>query len=341
MFPSLWKFFIILFSHKSNNNNSETTSTTNMSLRKSLLSNFNAKSYGPFLLSTSPNIAEILTGIGYDHIVVDMEHSPLDVSSTISMLRAIDAGNSYSYNSQTNNNNSNSHIARTTPIVRVPSHQDVANTKRVLDILKPPAGIMFPMIETAHQAQEAISSIRYPPTGIRGCAHPFVRASAYGRDTNYYHQTCVDDILTIVQVESEKGIENIQDIGMVDGVDCIFLGPFDISCSIGQMGQFEPGGDVMKLIQRAELLVRETSERKKEKQMQEQQQLQQESSYTPHGLILGGFRSPGRSLQEMFSPDVGYQFVAGSVDIGLIQNAAKVDWMDAKRAIKKATDTKK
>lgn len=299
-----------------------------MSLRRSLLSNFNAKSYGPFLLSSSPHIAEVLAGIGYDHIVVDMEHSPLDVSSAISMLRAIDASNSH-----------NSHISHskkdrmTTPIVRVQSHQDIANTKRVLDILRPPAGIMFPMIETAHQAQAAVKSVRYPPNGIRGCAHPFVRASAYGRDKDYYNKTCMDDLLTIVQVESEDGIENIPEIGMVDGVDCIFLGPFDISCSINQMGQFEPGGDVMKLIRHAEELVRETSEKKKEKQLQRQQ--------PPYGLILGGFRSPGRSLQEMFSPDIGYQFIAGSIDIGLIQNAAKVDWMDAKRAIKKTTTTKK
>ena len=65
-----------------------------------------------------------------------------------------------------------------------------------------------------------------------------VRASQYGRNEQYYDSNCHKDLLTIVQVESEEAIHNIPEIGMVEGVDCIFLGPFDISCSIGEMGDF-------------------------------------------------------------------------------------------------------
>jgi len=298
-------------------------------------------------MSRSPDIAELLSFVGYDHIVVDMEHSPLDVSSVVSMLRAIDAAAGAAVRTRTR---------ATMPIVRVPTHDDAATTKRILDVLRPPAGIMFPMVETAEQAEAAILSSIYPPYGIRGCAHPFVRASMYGNDQEYFQKNSMSvmdgghggncngnsvngDLLRIVQIESKRGIENIPEIGMIDGVDCIFLGPFDISCSIGKMGQFQPEGEVMELIYRAEELVRETSRQKKIKGMNENGETvgnndeNDETETATEGLILGGFRSPGRTLKEMFAEDVGYQLVAGSADLGLIQGAARADFMEAKRAI--------
>ena len=160
-----------------------------------------------------------------------MEHSPLDISSTASILRAID-----SYSPPQGK-------ASPTPIIRAPSCNDVATTKRILDLLRLPGGIIFPMVETADDASKAVASTRYPPhygrgEGIRGCAYTMVRASQYGRNEQYYDSNCHKDLLTIVQVESEEAIHNIPEIGMVEGVDCIFLGPFDISCSIGEMGDF-------------------------------------------------------------------------------------------------------
>lgn len=272
------------------------------SLRTKLLQN-NGKSYGPLILSGSPNIAELLAGIGYSHIIVDMEHSPTDISATTSILRAIDSA--ARGKSPTNN----------FPIVRAPAHNDIAMTKRILDVLRPPAGIMFPMIENSEQAEAAVASTRYAPhykNGIRGCAYPFVRASHYGQNSEYFDVDSNQDLLTILQVESEEAIENIPEIGMVDGVDVIFLGPFDISCDVGEVGNFAENGRVMEMIQRAEQLVRDTNEKKKHKK--------------DVGLCLGGFRAPGRSLESMFSPEVGYQLVAGSVDLGLLQAAAMADY---------------
>ena len=331
-----------------NNNNNSINSINNnsnmksLSLRKRLLSDFNTKSYGPFLLSGSPNIAELLAFTGYDHIVVDMEHSPIDITDTLSMLRAIDSTRgdiatltaSAGITTTTTTTTTTTITIPTTPIVRVPSHHDVANTKRILDILRPPSGIMFPMIENAEQAKLAVSSVRYPTNGIRGCAHPFVRASLYGKDANYFYKSSYEDLLIIVQVESKDAIENIPEIGMVDGVDCIFLGPFDISCSIGKMGQFESNGEVMDLIRHAEKLVRETSEKKKQAKRRKNENDDEGEGEEEHGLILGGFRSPGRTLKEMFSDDVGYQLIAGSVDLGLIQNAAKIDLLEVRKALK-------
>lgn len=282
------------------------------SLRTTLLRN-NGKSYGPFILSGCPNIAELLAGVGYSHIVVDMEHSPVDISAAVSILRAIDSA---SRGKRRVNN---------FPVVRAPSHDDIAMTKRILDVLRPPAGIMFPMIENSEQAEAAVASTRYAPhykngKGTRGCAHPFVRASQYGKNDDYFDVDSNHDLLTILQIESEEAIENIPEIGMVDGVDCLFLGPFDISCDVGEVGNFEDDGKVMKIIRRAENFVRETSREKK--------------NIKGVGLCLGGFRSPGRSLEEMFSDDVGYQFVSGSVDLGLLKVAAEADNLAGNEAMR-------
>jgi 4-hydroxy-2-oxoheptanedioate aldolase len=293
------------------------------SLRKKLLQDRNFKSYGPMILSASPSVAELLATIGYSHILVDMEHSPLDISKTVEMLRAIDSVSS-------------GYVPiHNTPIVRAPSHDDVAMTKRILDVLKPPSGIMFPMIETVEQAEKAVASTRYPPhyrenSGIRGCAHPFVRASSYGSDEDYFPLHSNQDLLTILQVESEAAIENIPEIGMVGGVDAIFLGPFDISCSVNQVGEFGATSDVMQLIRHAERLVRETDDRKRA--------LASHSTRKeyPTGLILGGFRPPLRSLQEMFSAEVGYQFICGSVDLGLLRKAAYSDLAEANESQQEA-----
>lgn len=291
------------------------------SLRTQLLHN-KAKTYGPLILSASPNIAELLAGIGYSHIVIDMEHSPTDISTTTSILRAIDSASRGKVAAA-------SVAVQNFPIVRAPAHNDVAMTKRILDVLRPPGGIMFPMIENAEQAAAAVASTRYAPhyrngIGIRGCAYPFVRASSYGKNVDYF-DIDAQDLLTIMQVESREAIENIPEIGMVDGVDVIFLGPFDISCSIGEMGNFEKDGKVMQLIRHAERLVRETSEKKKAMNV--------DGNGNGGGLCLGGFRSPGRPLEEMFSDAVGYQFVCGSVDLGLLQSAASVDFAAGQEAM--------
>lgn len=192
---------------------------------------------------------------------------------------------------------------------------------------------MFPMIENAQQAELAVSSTKYTPRGIRGCAHSFVRASTYGQNKAYFDNIS-NELFTIVQVESKEAIMNIPEIGMVDGVDCIFLGPFDISCSIGKMGQFEDDGEVMDLIRYAERLVRETSDKKKKKEMTGSSSGGGDNDHDMHGLILGGFQTPGRTLSEMFSDDVGYQFISGKVDLGMIQNAAKIDFMEGKWAMR-------
>jgi len=261
---------------------------THMSLRQHLLSG--GKSYGTMLLSNSPIVAELMASMGYSHLILDHEHCPTDVASGQQILQAIRAAQS-----------------KTEPIVRVPSANDPVYMKKVLDSLRLPAGLLVPMVNDAATAEAVVKSIRYPRQlnhqnevdGIRGCAVPFVRASGWGMEDDYMKR-CHEDLIVMVQVETPQGVAAIDEIADVEGIDLIFLGPMDLSCSIGKMGQFDDP-EVKGLITKAERTIQRNPK-----------------------VLLGGFRPPGRDLGEMFG-DSGYSLVCGSVDMGLLREAAQVD----------------
>eukprot|EP00980_Cylindrotheca_fusiformis_P001727 scaffold397_cov111-Cylindrotheca_fusiformis.AAC.5 len=265
-----------------------------LSLRKHLLQG--GKSYGPICMSDSPVVMELLATVGYGHMVVDHEHSPTDSASGQRLLQAINAANANT---------------KTCPIVRVPSQKDPAYMKKVLDSLRLPGGVLVPMVEDKATAEAVVASTRYPRQdsdpnylgGVRGCAVPFIRASGYGSNPNYMKE-CQEDLLVMVQVETEKGVAAIPEISSVQGIDGIFLGPFDLSCSIGKAGQFDDP-EVKRLLTKAEEAVRQSD-----------------------SCFLAGFRSGGRDLQTMFHQD-GYSLVCGSADLGLLRNAAQKDAQDA------------
>jgi 2-keto-3-deoxy-L-rhamnonate aldolase RhmA len=283
--------------------------STTSSLRQRLLQG--AKSYGPMLLSDSPVAAEILATVGYGHILVDHEHSPTDIRSGQALLQAIQSAATM--------NHHNGGVPPTEPIVRLPSH-DPAYMKKVLDSMRLPGGVLVPMIDDAATAQAVVNSARYPRQidailgattggGMRGCAVPFIRGSSWGMNPEYMRQ-CENDLLVMVQVESPKGVKAISEISAIKGIDAIFLGPMDLSCSIGKMGLFDDQ-EVIDLIGEAEEAVRDS------------------------GCLLAGFRSPGRDLKDMF--DAGYSLVCGSVDVGLLRDAARQDLVAASAAISSAT----
>jgi 4-hydroxy-2-oxoheptanedioate aldolase len=286
------------------------SSETMISLRQRLLYH-GEKSYGTMLMSDSPVIAELMASVGYSHIVVDHEHSPTDVRSGQVLLQAIAAAGT-----------------STEAIVRLPSPHDPTYMKKVLDSMRLPGGVMLPMVDDAITAKQVIQSLRYSQQdwqvtdyeqkGRRGFAAPFVRATNWGLGsptttttntsvTKSYMRQCLEDLLVIMQVETPEGIDAIDEIANVDGVDMIFIGPLDLSCSLGKVGQLD---DVMvqRLLHHAEQKVKNS------------------------GCLLGGFRPPGRSLEEMFGP-AGYSLVCGSVDLGLIREAARQDMNDGDDAL--------
>jgi 2-dehydro-3-deoxyglucarate aldolase/4-hydroxy-2-oxoheptanedioate aldolase len=167
---------------------------------------------GTWLMSGAPSTAEALGCAGFDFLVVDTEHVPIDVGGMIEILRAI-AG---------------------TPaqaIVR-PPWNDTVMVKRAMD-----AGaqsLLFPFVQNADEARRAVASTRYPPAGIRGVAATH-RGSRYGTVANYLKRAN-DEACVIVQIETTAALEKLDEIAAVPGVDSIFVGPGDLSASMGHIG---------------------------------------------------------------------------------------------------------
>ena len=131
--------------------------------------------------------------------------------------------------------------------MRVPWNDHVY-LKRVLD-----AGVeavLIPSIDTADEARAAVAACLYPTRGRRGTAASSVRASSYGMAPDYV-ATCADNLLIGCQIESAKAVENIDEILAVDGIDLMFIGPFDLSATVGQMGNLKHP-EVARLIEHAE-----------------------------------------------------------------------------------------
>ena len=163
-----------------------------------------------------PAVGEISAQVGFDFVVIDTEHTSTGVAEVEGVIRAVEAAGD-----------------DTASIVRVPSH-DPARIKRVLDAGA--GGIMVPMVETADDAEAVVEATRYPPEGVRGAAP--ARASDYGGSFDEYFATANDRLVTIVQVESQEGVENVAEIAAVEGVDAIQIGQGDLSASLGVFGEW-------------------------------------------------------------------------------------------------------
>ncbi|QIO25353.1 HpcH/HpaI aldolase/citrate lyase family protein [Haloarcula sp. JP-L23] len=173
----------------------------------------NASATGNWISIGHPAVAEICSR-GFDFVVIDLEHTATSLETLENMLRAV-----------------HDEVA---PIVRVPANDSVT-MKRVLDLGA--AGLMIPRVETRKQAVEAVDAMRYPPHGERGVAP--ARASDYGRTFGEYYRSADDELTTIVQIETERGAENAEEIVAVDGIDGIIVGHGDLSASLGVFGQWE------------------------------------------------------------------------------------------------------
>jgi 2-keto-3-deoxy-L-rhamnonate aldolase RhmA len=195
---------------------------------------------GSWVVMEDPSIAELIAEYGNEFIVVDMEHSPIDISTVNKMGRAMDASD-----------------GEAEMITRVPWNDHVT-IKRVLDVGA--SGILVPWVNTAEEAEAAVEATRYPPKGIRGVGP--LRPAKYGKEFEEYMErsTKVDPIV-IVQVETEQAVNNVEEIAAVDGIDGVFIGPGDLAVSLGTFGseQTEPFDDavgrVLNLAQSQDVVV--------------------------------------------------------------------------------------
>lgn len=167
--------------------------------------------YGMWVSLADPVAAEITATAGFDWMMIDAEHSPNDLRTLLSQLQA-----AYGY--------------PVSPVIR-PPRGEASLIKQYLDIGA--QTVLIPMVETAEQAAEMVAATRYPPAGIRGVATG--RGARWGRVDNYWGQAN-DEMCVLVQVETVKGIANLQEIAMTDGVDGVFIGPSDLGAALGHLG---------------------------------------------------------------------------------------------------------
>lgn len=181
---------------------------------------------GSWLMSASATVAEAMGYCGFDFLVVDMEHSPLHVGSTLEVLRALAA-------------------TPAVPLVRI-ANTDPVLVKQVLDAGAP--SVMFPFVQTAEQARAAVAYTRYPPDGVRGVA-AMHRGSRYGSAKGYL-QGANAGVAVVVQLETPEAIEHLADIAAVPGVDSLFVGPGDLAATMGHIGDIGHA-EVQAMIARA------------------------------------------------------------------------------------------
>ena len=169
--------------------------------------------YGLWLGIPDNSVAEIVAGAGFDWLLIDGEHAPFDLRSIMTHLQAMAPYD-------------------VAPIVR-PVEGQTALLKQLLDIGA--QTLLVPMVDTAEQARELVRAVRYPPEGIRGLGTSLARAAAWNRTPGYLKKAN-DEICLLVQVETQKALDNLDEILAVEGVDGVFIGPSDLSASMGYIG---------------------------------------------------------------------------------------------------------
>jgi len=160
----------------------------------------------------SPVVAEILGDGGYDWIALDTEHTPSEPADILAQLQAV-AGSG-------------------TSVIARPAWNDAVLIKRLLDV-----GVqtmLVPYVQNEAEARAAVAATRYPPEGVRGVTG-MGRAARYGRLPRYLQQAAAE-IAVIVQIETKTALDNLEAIASVPGVDAVFIGPADLSASMGHLG---------------------------------------------------------------------------------------------------------
>lgn len=158
--------------------------------------------------------AEVCAGAGFDWMLLDIEHAPNDLRSILGQLQALAAYDTH-------------------PVVR-PRSSDPDVIKQLLDIGA--QTLLVPMVESGVQAHRLARAVRYPSGGTRGVGAGLARASRWGRISGYL-QRAGDEVCLLVQIETRRGLENLEEIAATPGVDGVFIGAADLAADLGQLGQ--------------------------------------------------------------------------------------------------------
>ena len=170
---------------------------------------------GSWITLGHPSIAEIMAAAGFDWLVLDMEHSVLELSEIQTLIQVLDGKQCPS-------------------IVRLTSnHPD--QIKRVMDAGA--TGVMVPMVKSAEDARAAVQSVYYPPRGQRGVG--LARAQGYGSSFQKYRSWLEENAVIVAMIEHVDAVNSIDEILAVDGIDAYIIGPYDLSGSMGRPGDLD------------------------------------------------------------------------------------------------------
>ncbi|MCI9161914.1 MAG: aldolase [Lachnospiraceae bacterium] len=224
---------------------------------------------GPFMKTCDPAFVEAAGYAGMDFVILDMEHGPASVESLQNHIRA-------------------AQVAGVLPVVRVGSYGDIS---RVLDIGA--GGVQVPQVSSAKEAEAVVREAKYFPQGERGVCR-FVRAARYSALEKQEYFRRANQALVIIQLEGQKALENLDEIMEVPGIDILFIGPYDLSQSLGVPGQTTHPAVVEQM--------QEIVERAKKKH-----------------ILVGTFTDSEKTLKRW--SDAGVQYLSYSVDTGIFYEA--------------------
>ncbi|HYD29567.1 MAG TPA: aldolase/citrate lyase family protein [Azospirillaceae bacterium] len=229
---------------------------------------------GCWLALASPAAAEIVGLSGINFGLICNEHGPATLAESRAMIQALAATPAASF-------------------MRVPWN-DAVYVKRALDLGI--EGIMFPAINSAEEARAAVAACRYPPKGVRGYGMGLARAGDYGLAKPAYLDGIDDNLMIVCQIESVQAVEAIPDIAAVDGVDALFIGPYDLSAGVGKLGDFDDPA-VRDLLARAERAILDS------------------------GRVYGTIPTQGRSQVDLLAS--GCRMVVAGSDVGFLRAGAQ------------------
>lgn len=173
------------------------------------------QTFGTWQMIGNTSISEILCDAGFDWVTIDMEHTGIDVSGALELIRVVDR-------------------CGKVPAVRL-SVNDFTLIKRVLD--SGAKMIIVPMVMNKDDAEKAVSAVYYPPRGTRGVG--LARAQGYGFGFEEYKRNFENEAVIVAQIEHIEAVDNLEEILSVDGIDATIIGPYDLSGSLGFPGEFE------------------------------------------------------------------------------------------------------
>lgn len=227
--------------------------------------------FGPFMKTGDPAYVEIAGYAGFDFVILDMEHGPVSYENLQNLIRA-------------------AIIAGVAPIVRTPDSRGISVSK-ALDLGA--SGVQIPQVHSADEARSCVKAAKFFPLGSRGVCR-FVRSAKYSYMSGKEYFVGANDCIVILQIEGEKALERLDDILDVEGIDIIFIGPYDLSQSMGLTGEVSHPAVTKKM----EHIVHNARQK---------------------GVIVGTFTDTFSAAKKW--KNSGVQYISYSVDVGIFMEA--------------------